>query len=54
MNNLSIIIPTYNEAENIVPLIQEIESCNTEGVDFEIIVVDDNSPDNTYEKVQSR
>lgn len=53
MNNLSIIIPTYNEAENIVPLIKEIEIYIAEVENFEIIVVDDNSPDNTYKKIQT-
>ncbi|MGR3302420.1 MAG: glycosyltransferase [Candidatus Scalindua sp.] len=44
--SLSIIIPTYNERENIKILIPEIEK--TFGhVNHEIIVVDDNSPDGT-------
>ncbi len=45
---VSIIIPTYNEAENIEILIKKLvnvlESIN---VGFEILVVDDNSPDGT-------
>jgi len=44
--SLSIILPTYNERENIKILIPEIEK--TFGhIDHEIIVVDDNSPDET-------
>ncbi|RME49683.1 MAG: polyprenol monophosphomannose synthase [Deltaproteobacteria bacterium] len=39
-----IILPTYNEAGNIEPLIQQILG-RTEGT--EIVVVDDNSPDET-------
>ncbi|MEM2741513.1 MAG: glycosyltransferase, partial [Nitrososphaeria archaeon] len=51
MKELSIIIPTYNERENIGRLIEMIiESLN--GIDFEIIVVDDNSPDGTGEFVE--
>jgi dolichol-phosphate mannosyltransferase len=42
---LSIIIPTYNEKENIVILIPLLEK-NLKG-EHEIIVVDDNSPDGT-------
>ncbi len=42
---LSIIIPTYNEAENIVPLVRRI--CKTMPKGIEIIIVDDNSPDGT-------
>ncbi|MCC6052466.1 MAG: polyprenol monophosphomannose synthase [Fervidicoccaceae archaeon] len=49
--NLSIIIPTYNEAENISELILRIEKSLT-GVDFEIIIVDDNSPDGTADIAQ--
>ncbi len=44
---LSIVIPTYNEAENIVPLIESIKSHIGNSVHSEIIVVDDNSPDGT-------
>ncbi len=47
---LSIIVPTYREAENlsvIVPLIAE--SVDMAGISEEIIVVDDDSPDNTKE-----
>jgi len=43
----SIVIPTYNESENILRLVNEIEK-NLPVDDFtEIIVVDDNSPDGT-------
>jgi dolichol-phosphate mannosyltransferase len=44
---LSIVIPTYNEAENIVPLLESIKSKISNIVHAEIIVVDDNSPDGT-------
>ncbi|MEI8230758.1 MAG: glycosyltransferase [Candidatus Peregrinibacteria bacterium] len=42
---ISVILPTYNEAENIVPLAEAIDHCIAEP--HEIIVVDDNSPDGT-------
>lgn len=42
---ISIIIPTYNEKGNIKKLILKINDIFKE--DFEIIVVDDNSPDGT-------
>jgi len=45
--SLSIIIPTYDESENILPLIEAIASNMPEFVLAEIIVVDDNSPDGT-------
>ena len=44
-----IIIPTYNEKENIVPLIQEIFK---QVPDIFIMVVDDNSPDGTAQAVR--
>ena len=39
-----VIIPTYNEAENLPPLVQAILNLNA-GLD--VLVVDDNSPDGT-------
>ena len=47
---LSVILPTYNEAENIVPLIDAI--ANALRSVHEIIVVDDNSPDGTADRVK--
>ena len=43
---LSIIIPTYNEGNNIISLINEILS-NLSDIDHEIIIVDDSSKDET-------
>ncbi|KYZ76412.1 dolichyl-phosphate beta-D-mannosyltransferase [Anaerosporomusa subterranea] len=43
-----IIIPTYNERQNIEPLFEAIFTVNN---DVNILVVDDNSPDKTYELV---
>lgn len=44
---LSLILPTYNESENLPELIPAIE--NTLGhIDHEIIIVDDDSPDGTW------
>jgi len=44
----SVLLPTYNERENL-PLIVYllVEAFAKEGVDFEIIVIDDGSPDGT-------
>lgn len=47
----SIILPTFNEAENVVPLIAELQKCIRQP--HEIIVVDDHSPDGTSRVVQS-
>lgn len=45
-----VIIPTYNEAENIIKLIQEIIDKTKGKVD--ILIVDDNSPDGTSDVVR--
>lgn len=48
---VSVILPTYNEAGNIVDLVMEINKYVPDGWERQIIVVDDNSPDGTYPKV---
>ena len=49
--NVTVILPTYNEKENIEKLIREVHKYT--GKDLkEIIVVDDNSPDKTYNIVE--
>ncbi len=45
-----IVIPTYNERENIESLIKELLSL---GIDLEVLVVDDSSPDGTGELVEA-
>jgi len=51
---VSIVIPTYNERNNIVALIQSITKILDKSlIKFEIIIVDDNSPDNTYSHIKS-
>jgi dolichol-phosphate mannosyltransferase len=48
---LSIVIPMYNEAENVTPLINEVGQALAKHPDFEIIVVDDGSRDRTWQKL---
>lgn len=43
---LSIIIPTYNESENVSLLYKKILE-NLDGINFEVVFVDDDSPDGT-------
>ncbi|MFY9873217.1 MAG: glycosyltransferase family 2 protein [Candidatus Nitrosopolaris sp.] len=45
--DLSVIIPTYNEYENILHLVEVIKTKIPDGLITEIIIVDDNSPDGT-------
>ena len=42
-----VVIPTYNEASNLSPIVGELRSLNVP--DLRILVVDDNSPDGTGE-----
>ncbi|MDD1775891.1 MAG: polyprenol monophosphomannose synthase [Candidatus Methanomethylicus sp.] len=45
---LSVVLPTFNERENIIELIEGIFE-SLDGREFEIVVVDDGSPDGTAE-----
>ncbi|WEL38452.1 dolichol-phosphate mannosyltransferase [Encephalitozoon hellem] len=50
----NVIIPTYNERENIKVLLQMVSDVmSNEGEPFKIVVVDDSSPDGTYGVVES-
>jgi dolichol-phosphate mannosyltransferase len=51
--DLSVIVPTYNESENILHLIRSIMKNIPSSFVSEIIVVDDNSPDRTGEIVEA-
>lgn len=48
---LSIILPTYNERENIIGIIKLI-SQELKDIDYQVIVVDDDSPDGTGDAVR--
>ena len=45
-----VIIPTYNEIENVEAISRAVMSLNPK---FDILFIDDNSPDGTAEKVKS-
>jgi dolichol-phosphate mannosyltransferase len=49
MNKTLIFTATYNESKNIAQLIEKILSLN---LNIDILIVDDNSPDKTYEIVE--
>ncbi len=48
---ISLIIPTYNEKDNITPLVERIQKALT-GYNFEIVIVDDDSRDGTIDITQ--
>ena len=47
---ISIVIPTFNEVENIIPLLKKL-TLIVNDFEYEIIVVDDDSPDGTSDAV---
>ena len=49
---LSIIVPTFNERDNIEELVSRLQAC-LQSIRWELIVVDDNSPDGTADIVRS-
>lgn len=49
MSNAIVVIPTYNEIENIERILRYVFSLTKE---FDVLVVDDNSPDGTSETVE--
>ena len=51
MNNVGVIIPTYNEEENIGKLVESIKSCVPNS---EIFVVDDSSNDLTKKILENK
>src|SRR5580658_5689949 len=51
--DLTVVIPTYNERDRIETIVDEVlASCATCRIAAEVIVVDDNSPDGTGERVE--
>ncbi|WP_165321381.1 glycosyltransferase [Rhizorhabdus phycosphaerae] len=48
--DVSLVIPTYNEKANIAPLVEAVRSALGD-IPWEIIIVDDDSPDQTFAEV---
>lgn len=54
MTLVSVILPTYNEAQTIRPVVSSLQATlEQHASQHEIIVVDDDSPDGTAEKVEA-
>ncbi len=52
MNSLTILIPVYNEADNISPLVAQLNPVLRKlGMPYEILFVEDGSTDNTYSAI---
>ncbi|MBF0128195.1 MAG: glycosyltransferase family 2 protein [Magnetococcales bacterium] len=53
MSSLSIIIPVYNEEENILPLCEDlIAVLGSVGSDYEVILIDDGSQDGSLQRLR--
>jgi len=49
---LSIVVPVYNEEDNILPLTREVrQAFENSGYDYELVFVDDGSSDGTWAKI---
>jgi glycosyltransferase involved in cell wall biosynthesis len=52
--DISVVLPIYNEKENLVPLLDELEGVlDTTGKEYEVIAVDDGSNDGSVEVLKS-
>jgi dolichol-phosphate mannosyltransferase len=49
---LSVVIPTFNERDNVVTLFRRLEK-TLAGIPFEAVFVDDNSPDGTWQVLRT-
>ena len=49
---MSVIVPCYNEAANVGPLVAKLDEA-LRGISWEVIFVDDNSPDGTADSRQT-
>ncbi len=56
MNNtpqLSVVVPVFNERDNVAPLVHEITAALRGRTDFEIVYIDDHSRDDTLQVLQA-
>ncbi len=53
MTSFSVIIPTYNESNNIERLVLEIFNSLSEYKNYELIIVDDGSKDNSLNVIKN-
>ncbi len=53
MARVSIIIPVYNESATVVQLLTQVRAQRLDGIEFEVIVIDDGSRDNTVSLLEA-
>ena len=50
---LAVVVPTYNEAANVAEIVRRVGAALA-GIDWELVFVDDDSPDETHEHESKR
>ena len=48
---LAVVLPTYNEHKNIATMVERLDKALT-GIAWEVVIVDDNSPDGTSDEAR--
>lgn len=54
MTTVSVLVPAYNETATIVDLLRRVNRQKIDGIEFEIVVIDDGSTDNTVALLESQ
>ena len=50
---LSIVLPAYNEEQNIANTAEVLKNClEAAGIDFELVFISDGSKDDTFKEIQ--
>jgi glycosyltransferase involved in cell wall biosynthesis len=47
MYRITVVVPVFNEEATVLPLLREVRAQSIQGIEFEIVVVDDGSKDGT-------
>jgi dolichol-phosphate mannosyltransferase len=50
---ISVVVPVYNESENIQPLVEGLAKLKPDLQDLEIVLVDDGSSDDTWQQIET-
>jgi glycosyltransferase involved in cell wall biosynthesis len=54
MTSVSVLVPAYNEAATIIGTLERVKAQAVDGVDFEVLVIDDGSTDETVALLEAR
>ena len=51
---LSILVPVYNESQMVIKLLEKVNAQSIDGVEFQVLVIDDGSTDDTVQLLEER